>query len=461
MNISKKRIPTIIGIVILILGIIGGVVLVQKGGVWFLKAEPEAVPQEIRVTNIADTSFTVSWITKEEVLGFVKYGPNLSLGNTVGDERDMFSDERYPYFVHHVKVENLAPKTKYYFKIGSGTRLYDNNGQLYEITTAPHLGTPPAADTVYGTILKTDGSAAEGVIVYLSLANSTPLSALTRSGGNWAIPLGVARTANLTAYVTYDLDASVEEVFVQGGNMGAATAIVTTRNDSPVPSITLGRSYDFREVASGDQTAVTPPPSGDRFSTGNLTPPPDGEKVLKIINPEEDEEVATQRPEVLGEGPVGRKLQISIESPEVLTDEITIGEDGNWAWTPPSDLSPGEHILSVVLEDGTKLVRSFVVLAAGEDNTPAFTATPSGEITGTPTPSPTTSPTPSVTPSVTLTPTPTSTSTPTPTAAARESMPATEEGVPEPGFLTPTALFVVLGSVLILSGLFFNFKLGF
>lgn len=468
MNISKKRIPTVIGIVVLILGIIGGVVLVQKGGVWFLKAEPEAVPQEIRLTNISDTSFTVSWITKEKVLGFVKYGTSPSLENTVGDERDMFSEERNPYSVHHVKVENLESKTKYYFKIGSGTRLYDNNGQVYEMTTAPSLGTPPFADTVYGTILKSDDLPAEGVIVYLSLANSTPLSALTRSGGNWAIPLGVARTSNLTIYVAYDPDASVEEIFVQGGNLGAATAIVTTRNDSPVPSMTLGRSYDFREIGAnvGDQ-AVTPPPPGDRFPADDVTPPPGGGKELKIINPEEDEEVANQRPEILGEGPAGKKLQISIESPDVLTDEIIIGEGGNWAWTPPSNLSPGEHILTIVLENGTSLIRSFVVLAAGEGDTPAFTATPSGEITGTPTPSPTMSPTPSltITPtptvSITLTPTPMTTLTPTPTVAAREGMPATDEGVPEPGFLSPTILFVILGSVLILSGLLLNFRLGF
>ena len=82
MNIRQQRIPTILGLLLLIAGIIGGVYLVQKGGIWFLKAEPEAVPQQIKMTNIAENSFTVSWITGKEVLGFVKYGMSSSLEKT-------------------------------------------------------------------------------------------------------------------------------------------------------------------------------------------------------------------------------------------------------------------------------------------------------------------------------------------------------------------------------------------
>lgn len=83
------------------------------------------------------------------------------------------------------------------------------------------------------------------MIVYLSLVNAGQLSALTRSSGAWAIPLNLARKEDLSSWAQYDKEASLIEIFVQGGNKGVATAITTTRNDSPVPSITLGKILIF------------------------------------------------------------------------------------------------------------------------------------------------------------------------------------------------------------------------
>jgi len=445
MNVLRQRIPTILGILILIAGITGGVYLVQKGGVWSLKADPGAVPKEIRITNISESGFTVSWATGKESLGYIKYGISSSLKETIVDERDKLSGKAVPYFVHHVKVEGLKPVTKYYFKIGSERGIYDNNGKPYEVTTAPVLGTPPSADTVYGTILKADSSSpAEGVVVYLTLANSVPLSVLTKSGGGWTIPLSVARTPNLSSYIIYDPDASIEEIFVQGGNLGTATAIVTTKNDSPVPTIILGKSHDFREVEMEEKSGFSLQPL--------ISPPAVGEEGLRIVNPEEGEGIATQRPEIRGEGPKGVAIEITLESPESFTASVVVNEDGSWKWTPPADLSPGEHTVSVVSDNGSSVSRRFTVLAA-EGDLPAFTATRSGEAS----PSPTLSPAPTTTPGVF----PTATPSVVPTIASRKAMPATEEGVPEPGYLTPTIIFVILGIILIFTGLFLNFKLDF
>lgn len=436
MSFWQHRIPTILGFLILLGGMAGGVSLVQKGGVGLLKAEPEAIPQQIKISNITENSFTVSWVTEEEVLGFVKYGRTPPLEETVVDERNKLSGKSNPFLVHHVKVENLSPGTKYYFKIGSGKRLFDNQGKAYEVTTAPALGTPPPADTVYGTILKQDGAPAEGAVVYLTLANSVTLSALTKSDGNWAVPLSVARTSDLSAYITYDPDASVEEIFVQGGKLGTAAAIVATKNDSPVPTITLGKSYDFRQMNQELESEPGVSPSS-KFSLQSLGSPTIPEKELAIINPQEGERVTTQTPEILGTGPKGVTIKITLESIETFTSQVKINEDGTWSWTPPSGLPPGEHTVTIVLEDGTTVSRQFAILAAGEGG-PAFTATPSAQAS--PSPTPTTTPIAS------------------PTAVPRTAMPATEEGVPEPGYLTPTIFFVILGTVFVFSGLFLNYQ---
>ena len=108
--------------------------------------------------------------------------------------------------------------------------------------------------------------------------------------------------------------------------------------------------------------------------------------------------------------------------------------------------------MSVVSNDGSNVSRRFTVLAA-EGEMPAFTATRSGEASS----SPTLSPAPTTTPGVS----PTATPSIVPTIASRKAMPATEEGVPKPGHLTPTITFVILGIILIFTGLFLNFKLDF
>lgn len=442
---NPKTIPTLIGVFLLIMGIAGGVYLVQTRPSWLLRAAPGASPKQIKITNVSDTSLTVSWITETAVTGFAKYGTATNLQSVVLDDRDQASGETKTYTTHYVTLRNLNPQTSYYFKIGSGKSLFDNNGQPYQITTAPKIITPPpASDPAYGIILKADNSPAEGVIVYLSLANAAPLSTLTKNTGSWMITLNNARAINLSSYLTYDQETSTEEILVQGGAAGTATAVATTKNDSPMPTITLGESYDFRQAQVKESVVVeeeTTPPEDSKFSLEPVTTPPgtpaDTEE-LTITNPTEEEEVSTQRPEFFGTGPAGIEIEITIQSPTSYSATVTIDANGNWQWTPPKDLEPGKHTITAKYtdENGLKhlISHSFVILAAG-DETPSFEATPSGKA----------SPSPTATPSPTISP--------TATPSTRAGIPSTEGGIPESGNLTPTFFLFIMGIGLIGFGL--------
>jgi hypothetical protein len=71
----KKRIPTIVGIFLLLLGITAGVYLVEIGPESFTtRAEPEIIPSDVRITNVSERSFTVSWRTEAATIGLVRYG---------------------------------------------------------------------------------------------------------------------------------------------------------------------------------------------------------------------------------------------------------------------------------------------------------------------------------------------------------------------------------------------------
>lgn len=436
--LKEKKIPTIIGLFLLLISLTIGVFLVRQGQVFFLRAAPEIIPSQVKITNIADSSFSISWITVKETSGFIRFGETPSSTLTATDDRDQISGETGSFQSHYVTLRNLKPKTRYFFKLGSGGKLFDNSGKPYEITTAPTItGEAPPSDIASGKIIKADSSPAGEAIVYLSLANVTPQSALVRSSGNWLIPLNTARSTDLTSFASYDKEAQVEEIFVQGGSFGTSTAIVTTKNDNPVPDIVLGKTYDFRQmvppeisvsptpIPTGEEARITPPTS--KFSFEEIAPPTEATETaeLTITNPtKEGEQINTQKPEFAGTGPTGKTIQILVESP-ANSGAVIVESDGTWNWTPPTDLSPGEHKITITYLDQT-ISRTFTVLAAGTEEFPAFTATPSATITPTPTP--------------------------TATPSARTAMPATEEGVPEPGYLTPTFLVFIMGLGLILSG---------
>jgi hypothetical protein len=457
------RLPTILGLLLVLGAIAGGVILIKQGPSLFIKASPTLTPNQLKITNVNDTSFTVSWLTEQSTSGFIKYGTDNNLTFTVADDRDQLSGKTGEFTSHHITVKNLKPLTNYFFKIGSASKIFDNNGQPYQLTTATaSKNSPPANDVAYGTVVDQNNNPVEGAIVYLSLANANPASTLTKSSGSWVIPLNLVRSADLSSWASYDKEASIEEIFVQAGSLGTATVVATTKNDSPMPKIILGQNFDFRKVAeekTTTQPSLTPTPQASEASKFTVeqiatSSASTSSAQVKILNPEEDEKINSQKPEFLGTGPVGTTLTITVQSPATYSGTVKVDSKGNWQWVPPANLEPGEHTITASYKDKNgllqKITRTFVVLASGESNLPAMTATPSGTATPSPTPTSrvaTSSPTPT-TKIASGSPTPTS------TTSGRTSMPSTEGGIPSSGYLTPTFIVFIMGFSLIFLGLF-------
>ena len=446
---KEKKIPTLIGIAVLLLGLVAGVFLVQNAQQWFLKAEQGIIPENVKITNVSESSFTLSWTTQKPIIGYLVYGETTSLKYRSPDRRD--PSEEKPMMTHYIEVVGLKPQTKYYFKIGSGT-LYDNQGKPFEITTGPTLAKNPASDIVQGTILKPDGAPAEGAIVYLSLPNAAPLSAYVTSAGNFIIVLTNARTGDLSSYVVYDKEATVEDIFIQAGpTLGTATAVATTKFDNPLPTIVLGKSYDFREQQTAvepggleesnlqqkaETTGLTTPPSSKfSFKTieGLTESSPSGD--LNIINPTSNENINTQKPEILGTGKPGSRISVTVKSQTAQSGQAIVDVKGNWSWSVPENLSPGEHTITASFTDAEGLLhtvtRNFTVLAAETSNLPSVESSPSATPTVTPTP------------------------TPIATDIARTKMPSTEDGVPSSGNFLPTLFVFLAGLIFLISGISF------
>lgn len=427
----ELRFPTILGLFLIAIGLVVTAFLVSSAQRFFLKASPDATPKEVKITNLFDTSFSVSFVTPDTpVSSAISYGEKSSLGSTATDDRVQAGTSQDRFTTHHLTVRFLKPGTKYYFKIISGGQQYDNQGIPYSVVTAPSLGTSTISSTpVYGKIFKSDKSPANGAIIYLTVKDSAPLSTLVKSSGSWLITLNNARKSDLSSYLNINPKGDAENIFVQGALDGVATAQTVTGNDAPVPTIFLGQTYNFskgqdQNVLAQDTPTATPtatpsaPASSSGFLAGNTAT-----TSAAIISPNQNSVLNDTKPTFSGVGTPGQAITITVHSDTVYSATIVVGQDGRWSWTPPGDLTPGQHSVTIASagtngQSNSTTTQNFTVLASGTQVTQ------------------------SATPSAILSPT----FTPTPTIAASAS------ALPQSGTTLPTYLLLFFGVVIMIIG---------
>lgn len=453
-NSLPKHFPVILGLVLLFISLGVGVFFINQTRTFGIKASPQLSPQQVKISNTGSNYFTVTWSTTDKTTGAISVSEAATDEQIRKDFRDQEKKVLTSSSLHFINVDNLKPQTKYFFKVISGGKIYDNSGNPFEVTTAGQK-IPADNDIASGKILTTDSRPAVGAIVFLSLANTTSQAAITDSNGNWIIPLATARTTDLTDFSNYDRQTQIEEISVKSEEE-SATATLTTGYDNPTPEIVLGQNYNFlNQMPSLSPTA---PPieinSSSQFIAPTFAPLENSD--LTITSPGEGEQINNSLPEFFGKAPQGQKLKIEVESNEKITEETDTNKQGQWDWTPSTSLSPGEHQITVSYVDKNGLLktisRSFVVLAAGQSDLPSFTATPSGQkATSAPTVK---TPTATVTP-VAKTPTtiasqPTATKIPTVTETKLTSTPSPK--IPPTGISFPTKLFFGLGTLILVTG---------
>lgn len=423
--LMKKRIPTILGLGVLIIGVIGGVLLVGEGTGGFLpRASEEAVPQQVRITNISESSFTVSFVTLQDSQGLLEYGSDAkNLDDQILDDRDQLSGEGGQYRTHHVTVRSLQPATQYYFRIGTGKRaFFDNQGAPFTVRTARAGDQPTDADSAFGRITTDSGLPATGSLIYLTASGASPLSAYIKEDGSWSIPLNQIRTQDLSAFFEMNptTEIKVQVVSTTGQVLNVTVlysqldqlATLQFGQDPVIAAANPDPTTNTTEVEEPESPST--PPSGnplggligeeDRFGTMS-------QSGITIVYPARDQEVvsATQ-PELSGQAPPQSTLQIEVHSDTAFYDVVEADASGRWTWSPPADLDPGEHTVTLRYtdENGNQQVETRTFIVSAGTNYPAFVSTPSGQLTSpTPEPTPIASPVPSPRPSPKPSPKPT------------------------------------------------------
>lgn len=452
---NKSKIPTIIGLFVLIAGVGLGVLLVNRQQIFRLGAAPELVPKDVKVSNVTDDSFAVTWITDKAALGALSWGETGDVGTLATESTTNLQN------VHSVTLTGLSEGRSYFFKINSGGVEFDNDGVPWSATTAPSLTENGTGGVLTGTITTQTGSGAFPVIVYVTGAGVSPQSTITSQNGNWAVNLANARGADLNSFANVSSSDDLE-ILVQGGPLGIASAQLSGKSAGSVPPISLGKTHDFTNVAEEEtenpDSLLTLPTDEEEdliasggFNVGTSSAT-QSSTIVTVDSIDNKEVIFTDTPEIFGKAPAGTTITITIQS-DPVTATVKAASNGTWKFTPPESLPEGTHTLTVSWRDQggilRTLTRSFTVNASEGD--PAFESTPSA---GTSTPRPTTtatprlSPTPTASGSATLNPsaTPLKTKTPTPTA----------EALPSAGVGIPTVALVFLGVLLIVVGIATN-----
>lgn len=473
-TLTNKRIPTLVGMLILLGGFLAGIIAVNQRQGLGAKAGPTDIPKNVRITNLGTNTFTISWTTDTPVTGFVKYSENPSkITSPAGDIRDQISGTAQAYTNHYVNITNLSENKTYYFLIGSGPQTYDDNGKPFQVSTTNQVISPPE-DVINGKVLSAEMTPVSGAIVYLDIEGGQTVSTVTKTDGTWRLNLAMTRTKD-GSILTYDNNALIS-IFVQASS-GTATATTNTSKTKPVEDIILGKNQSFVEnlptIPVNDLSTDT---SGEGFSslanqpgpTVEIQTSPEATGSVQILNPALDGEmISTDQPEIKGKAIPGTDIKITVHSAVAQEQLIKADVDGTWSWTPPINLEPGIHTLEITYVDefgvSQTINRTFTVLAA-ESTTglPAFTATPSATTTLSPTATPTPTPTVIITPTILVTPTPTPTEIvvtptleplfPTPTEIMAE-MPATDSGTLEStGTMENTLVILAIGIVFLFGG---------
>ena len=425
-----KKIPTLLALFILffVLGAIS--FFVQKLAPGKITASPSIEPSNLMITNVSDTSAKVIWQTAAPATGMITLTSKNNTKISGYDERDV-TGKLLKYTTHSVSIKNLQPNTLYDVKVISGGKQFPQKDKTaYTLQTGPTITDTTAAgfEPSYGMVKTPDGKPASGGLLIVTLEDSQPISTLITQSGSWIIPLNVIRTKDLTRYLP--AKSQMTENITIYYDTEKTEGITDTDTDAPVPDITIGSSYDFRNQESKNKSTNTLAANGgvqQKSVLGDQTTLPKTNGVA-ITAPAQNASLVSTRPIIQGKGIPGKPVTVTLGITKPITGKTTVGSNGLWSFTPTRALSVGKQSVTITTTDDkgkpVALTTAFTILKAGS------------QVLG------------DATPSATIAVEATATPTATPASISAEPM-------PEPGGSLPTILLIIMGVGMVAGGVIF------
>lgn len=389
-QLFNRRIPTVLGIGFVILAIVLTTFILKSQTNLKSKASNSEEPQSVKITNLSDNSFTITYQTDTATTGSVNYGQSKELGNTGLEDLDKEKGNFSSKNIHSITVKKLTPATNYHLVIVSGQNTFLNNGIPFEISTGHNISSSSAAQTVItGKVLLPDGNAPDEALVYLSTDNSQLLSTTAAKDGEFNFSLKGLRTNDLASYFKLEENAVFKLLAINKSLK--STVLFSLNQTNSIPTITLSNDYDFTK----DYVPVASKSAESKSVSFPVTTKQESLKP-QILSPKKDQAFVDQKPQFRGTSLPNETVTIIIHSDENIQTQVTADSNGNWTYRPPSNLSPGAHTITIKTRDSsgilTTIIQSFTVFAAETTQTPTPTtpfATPTQSVLPTLIPSPT------------------------------------------------------------------------
>jgi len=297
---TKFKMPTLLGIGIIILGLGAGVVLVLQNQTLTTQASPAQEPQNITVADIDDQSVAASWQTGSLATGFVTYGQNSPSEQTALDVHDTTTTTAR--VDHFVKITKLAPKTTYQFKIVSGKL----SSAVQKFTTAASVTTQNPLPPIIGSVLDGDKSITSG-IAYLTIPGASLQSAPISTLGSFTLPLARVYTNDLSDILPLSENSVVTLRVVSGSSQATANFTLGVAKN-PLSPIKLGENVVLAAPTSTlkpDKDLIKYDLNGDNYINAA-----DYSEVVNNFgkNPKNEQSSAShQKADLNGDGLVDRK----------------------------------------------------------------------------------------------------------------------------------------------------------
>lgn len=479
-----RRIPTLLGLLIISIGIVVGITLTRTSQEFTSQANVPATAEDVHFTNITDNAFTVSWLTGLGTTGEVTVSDDKAT-LTYLDDLDNDNIPR-PRLTHLITVKNLKESTSYTVKIISGNESCTDSSKcpVYTQSTGVKLANTTSLPPIRGSMVLKDGKPAEGSIVYVTVGKSVPLASRVDAGGLWVIPLNNLRSQDFLSRPEIADTDSVQIIgkFSPAISTTGVTDMKSIRENLTIPKMQMGNSYNFIDLQSKkdyfqamDNNSQVVLGASNTNPSPAISQPPAVQFPITILFPSNQSHTTTDRqPKIRGTAKSKSTLLITVNS-VAQVGKVIVGSDGTWTYRPPKELSPGIHHVTVQGFDqngkAVTVAQEFIVFKSGEqvlgDATPSASLTP----TKTPTPTGVRLPTPTIL-TASVTPIPTSPlpttpqplpTTPQPSVTTKPSptinYPTATISVkpPRSGSMTSTLLITAGSALLLLSGVKFFF----
>lgn len=351
---KEKKIPLPLSIVIIL------IIILSLGRI--LSSNPnrsKASNKEVRnmtVVNPTPNEFALYWLTDAKEIGWVIYGsaPN-NLDRVALDERDL-QNQKNAYYHHFVRIKDLNLGTTYYYKIVSDNQVVASENKPFSFTTLQSFNPSLQANPAYGKVIQNNGDPLENAIILLRFNGAVPLLAITKTTGEWLIPLnGFVNKEDKTMLSFKDSDVFTLDIFSEEKDVSHIQ--VSPSNISPLPqTIIIGKNYTF--LGSDNVLAVS--------SEANRTK----SEAISILFPQEGALIPGDTPIIKGTAIFGNEITGLIESQNKYTFKTSADKNGEWKVAVSKPFLPGNYLLTVTTKnkDGqeVRLSRKFSIAKSGE-----------------------------------------------------------------------------------------------